>query len=120
MARTALVKTAALGAYGDYSVANAADLTMAAADTANQNYFVAAGNDLVVAHNGGAGALTITINSVADEYGRTGDVTAYSLGAGEYAIFGPFKIAGWQQSTGRIHLEASGADVKFGVVALPG
>jgi hypothetical protein len=120
MARTLLVKTTALGPYGAYT-ANAADLTMAAAAAvADKNYFVSSGRDLVVAHNTGAGARTITITSVADpHYGRTGDILTYSLGAGEYAVFGPFPLPGWQQSTGQVYLEASDPEVKFGVVALP-
>lgn len=117
MARTSLTKTTALGGYGSYA-ADAADLTMEAADVTNGNQFVASGNDLVIAHNTGASAATITIRSVADPYGRTGDIS-YSLGAGEYAVFGPFPCLGWQQSDGKIYLEASSADVKFGVLALP-
>lgn len=119
MARTTLTKTAALGAYGDYSVANAADLTMAAADTSNQNQFVASSRDLVIAHNTGGSAQTVTITSSDDPYGRSGDIDAYSIGAGEYAIFGPFKRPGWIQSDGYVYLEANSTDVKFGVVALP-
>jgi len=120
MARTTLTKTTALGAYGDYSVANSADMTMAAADTSNQNQFVASSRDLVIAHNTGGSAYTITVTSVDDpHYGRQGDIATYSLGAGEYAIFGPFKRPGWVQSDGYVYLEASNALVKFGVVALP-
>ena len=120
MARTTLTKTTALGAYGDYSVANAADMTMTAADTSNDNQFVASSKDLVIAHNTGGSAYTVTITSAADPtYGREGDITTYSLGAGEYAVFGPFKRPGWVQSDGYVYLEASNASVKFGVVALP-
>jgi hypothetical protein len=118
MARALVTKTTALGAYAAYT-GNAADLTMAAANVADKNYFVAGGNDLVVAHNTGVGAVTVTITSVADPFGRTGDVTAYSMAAGEYAVFGPFKNLGWAQSNGQVYLEASSADVKFGVVAVP-
>lgn len=118
MARTTLTKTTALGAYGTYS-ANAADLTMAAADAVNYNQFVASNNDLVIAYNSGAGAVTLTISSVADpKYGRTGDISAYSIGVGEYAVFGPMKNAGWKQSDGYIYLTASSADLYLGVVAL--
>jgi len=119
MARTALTKTTALGAYGNYA-ANAADLTMTAADDTDKNSYTCEGNDLVIAHNTGAGAHTVTITSVDDEYGRDGDISAYSLGAGEYAIFGPLKPHGWRQSDGKVYLEADDAEVKFGVVKLPG
>lgn len=46
-------------------------------------------------------------------------ISAYSLGAGEYAAFGPFEREGWMQSDGYIYLEASHAEVKFGVLTLP-
>lgn len=118
MPRVSLTPKAALGAYGNYGVANAADLAMAAADASSLNQFVASGNDLVFAHNTGGSDYTVTISSVADPFGRTGDITTYSLGAGEYAVFGPFKLAGWMQSDGKIYLQASNAGVKFGVVAL--
>jgi hypothetical protein len=92
---------------------------MAAADASNKNQFSSGGNDLVIVHNSGVSTRTVTINSVVDPYGRTGDITAYSLAAGDYAVFGPFKQAGWMQTTGKIHIEASHADVLIGVVALP-
>lgn len=119
MARTNLTKTTALGAYGNYA-ANAADLTMAVADVANKNQFTATGKDLIVAHNTGASAYTVTISSAPDPYGRSGDIAAYSIGAGEYAVFGPMELTGWMQPDGKIYLEAENAAVKFGVVALPG
>ncbi len=116
MARTTLTKTDAPGKYASQGAA----LTMEAADPTNKNQFVATGADLVFAHNTGAGAATVTINSVADPYGRTGDISSYSIPAGGYAVFGPFPSLGWQQSDGYIYLEASSTDVKFGVVKLPG
>jgi hypothetical protein len=120
MARASLTVATALGSYPTLQpTANALDLAMAAANVADKNQFTASGNDLVFAHNTGVGAVTVTITSVADPYKRTGDITAYSIGAGEYAHFGPFKMDGWKQTDGKIYLEASSADVKFGVVALP-
>lgn len=121
MPRTTLTKTTALGPYGDYTIANAADLTMTAADAVNYNQFVFGGEDLVIAHNTGGSIRTITITAASDPYRRAGNVIyEYSLGIGEYAVFGPFKAAGWLQSDGYLYLQASHADVKFGVVKLPG
>jgi hypothetical protein len=119
MARTSLVKTTALGSYGDYSVANSADLTMAAGDVANKNQFAATGDEVVIAHNTNGSAQTITVTSSPDPYGRTKDISAYSIGAGEYAVFGPFELTGWVQTDGKVYLEVSHADVKLGVVKLP-
>lgn len=120
MARATLTKLAALGSKSaPYATANAADLPMTAADASNKNQFAVGGNDLVIAHNTGASAYTVTVTSVADpQYGRTGDIAAYSIGAGEYAVFGPFNMAGWLQTDGYVYLEASNASVKFGVVQL--
>lgn len=118
MARTNLTPKAAVGAYGDYP-ADSADLAMTAADVANMNQFSASGKDLIVAHNTGASAYSVTITSAPDPYGRSKDIATYSLAAGEYAVFGPFQLAGWVQSDGKIYLQASNASVKFGIVALP-
>jgi hypothetical protein len=120
MARATLTALAALGAYGTYG-ANLADLPMTAADVANKNEVVATNNDLIIAHNTGGSAYTVTVTSVADpSFGRTGDIAAYSVGAGEYAAIGPMKNAGWKQADGKLYFEASNAAVKLGVVALGG
>lgn len=117
MARTSLTPLTALGAYGTYS-ANAADVTMTAADVANKNQATMSAKLLLIAHNTGGSAYTVTVDSVADPYGREGDITTYSVGAGEYAVFGPFEPAGWRQSDGKLYFEASNAAVKFGLVRL--
>jgi len=117
---TDLTKTVAKGAYADYSTANSADLTETAADTGNGNQFTASDNDLVIARNSGATEHTVTITSVNDPYGRTKNITAYALQAGEIAIFGPLKLTGWVQSTGKILVSANHAEIKFGIVQLPG
>lgn len=118
MARTTLTKTTPVGSYGTYSAA-AAKMTMTAADVANKNQFVATGHDLVVAYNSGGSPYTVTITSAPDEFGRSGDITTYSVPAGETHIFGPFKLPGWQQTDGKIYLEASNASILFGVITLP-
>ncbi len=118
MARTTLTAKAALGNATNAYTAGAADLTMTAADVANKNEVVASGNDLVIAHNTGGVAYTVTITSVADPYGRTGDIATYSLDAGDYVVFGPLKNEGWMQSNGKLYFEASNAGVKFGIVKL--
>jgi len=120
MARTTLTKTTALGAYSaSYATANAADATFTAADASNGNQFVAGNNDLVVVRNSGASPYTLTISSVVDPYARTGDITTYSIGAGEYAVFGPFRNVGWMQSDGYVYLTGSNASLLIGVIALP-
>lgn len=120
MARTSITPQTLEGAYGDYG-ADEADLTFAATTGAagdSGNQFSASGNDLVIVRNDNGGAQTITFTSVPDKLGRSGDIETYSIGAGEYAAFGPFKVEGWRQTDGKIYFETSSADVKVAVIAL--
>lgn len=48
--------------------------------------------DAVLAH-------TVSFEAVPDSLNRDGDVSGYSLGAGELAILGPFRLAGWNSGT---------------------
>ena len=43
---------------------------------------------LLLWRNSGAGANTVTLTSIADSHGRSGDVTTFSVGAGEYGARG--------------------------------
>lgn len=99
--------------------AGAADATFTAADTTNKNSFVSTGREIVIAFNSGGADYTATITSAPDDLGRTKDVDAYALQAGDYAVFGPVKQKGWKQSDGKIYLEGSNAAVKFLVIRLP-
>lgn len=118
MARTSITKSTLQGPYPTLPVtANLLDLTFEAADVANKNQFAGAGDDILLAWNTGASAYTVTFTSVADDKKRTGDVTTYSIGAGDIAAF-RFKDAGWKQSDGKIYIEAENAAVKFAVAAL--
>lgn len=99
--------------------ADAADLALTACDATNFEQYASTGRELVFVYNSGAGARTITFTSAPDELGRTGDITTYSLAAGEYAVFGPFPVRGWRQSNGYMYLQGSHAEVKVGVVTIP-
>ena len=115
MARQTLTKTNAPGGYSGSGTA----VTMTAADATNKEEFVSTGRELVIAQNTGVGARTVTINSVDDSFGRAEDITAESIAAGAIRVYGPFPTAGWQQSGGKINLEASHAEVKWGIIVLP-
>jgi hypothetical protein len=119
MARVLVAAQVAPGAY-PVVTANSRDLAMQAADPSLKNYTpLVEGKTLLIAQNTDSGAHTVTITSIVDAFNRTGDVTAYSLGAGELAIFGPFKEAGWKHlDTGEVGIwfEANDATVKFAVV----
>jgi hypothetical protein len=101
--------------------ANGADFTFAAADTSNGNEFVCTGRDLVLVYNSGGSTYTVTITSAADEKGRSGDITTYSLSTLEFAVFGVglTNAKGWKQTDGTIVLTASNAAVKFAILRMP-
>ncbi|MFZ4773934.1 MAG: hypothetical protein ACOYM3_01135 [Terrimicrobiaceae bacterium] len=116
MARATLTKTNAPGGYAAAGVA----VTMTAADASNLNQFVANGNDVIIIQNSGAGAHTWTLTSTVDSFGRLGTITTESIAAGAIRVFGPLPLPGWVQSDGKVYLQADHAEVKFGIIQLPG
>lgn len=104
--------------------ADAADRPYTATNATNDCKVVISGKEYLDFFNSGAGARTVTIDSIKDPiYGRLGSVTAYSIGAGEYAMFGPFSQDAWQQTSGGdagfMTFEAEHAEVKCRVIKFP-
>jgi len=102
-------------------VAGSADFvwTTAGADFADGASFVLTGREILLVRNDNVGAQTLTITSVVDKYGRTGDITAYSMAAADYVVMPIFKTEGWKQTTGLLHFAASATDVFFAVLRMP-
>jgi hypothetical protein len=100
--------------------ANAWDaaFTAAGADFADGAGFTLTGKEIVIVRNGNAAPQTVTVSSVKDPFNRTGDVTAYSIGIGEYCVLPQFQPVGWAQADGKLYLAASAADVEFLVLRL--
>ena len=120
MPRITHVAQVPLGSIGDYSVGDAADLIFLAADVANMEQTILTGKEMIIARNVGGGPFLITVNSVNDPFNRTGDITDYSLGAGEFAIFGPFDRTGWKQvGSSLIFFEANNVAIEIAVVRIP-
>ena len=118
MPRTSIASQTPKGPYPGTVSANLLDITYTAIDSTNHNQTLWAGNRmLLVARNSGAGARTITFTSIADSHNRTGDVTAFSMGAGEYAAF-LFERDGWQQTDGYLYFTGEHAEVLVAVLAL--
>ncbi len=90
-----------------------------AADVANGNYFPSTGRELLIAFNSGVSAYTVTVTSTPDTFGRTATITAESLAAGAYHIYGPLAKTGWADSSGHINIAASNALVLFAVIQIP-
>ncbi len=117
---TAITVQTMLGPYATYG-AGLADFTFAAGTITDGNTFVCTGRELLVVQNTDAGAVTITITSVVDEKNRTGDITTYSVGIGEYACFsiGLTNAKGWKSTAGLVRITVSDADLKVAVLRLP-
>jgi hypothetical protein len=101
--------------------ANGADFTFTAGATTTDT-FACTGRQILLAYNSdGANPYTVTITSTADDKGRSEDITAYSLAAGEYAVFGVglTNSAGWKQTNGTIIVDVENAAVKWAVLTLP-
>lgn len=91
-------------------------LTQTAADAVNFNSTPATGKEVLVVQNSGAAPYTVTVHSVADQLGRTGDITTFSIAAGAIAWLGPFPVTGWKQSDGTLWFDGSNVALKFSVI----
>lgn len=104
-----------------YAVAESADVTYEASSGdvgVNGDEFVSSGNDIVICRNDQIGAQTITFYTLEDPYGMQEDLSTYSIGIGEYAIFGIFQVIPWRQADGNVYLGTSHADVMIAIIAL--
>lgn len=100
-------------------VANSLDFAFTAPSVAADGIdFQATGREVVLIQNSDVGAQTFTLVSVADELRRTGDITTYSLAAGEFAALIP-PTRGWAGSNGRILITMSNVAVKVAVLRMP-
>jgi len=121
MARLVLTPITVIGKYPTLQpAANALDIafTPAGASFADGAGWTLGSCDVLLVQNLNAGAQTFTISTVIDEYGRTGDITAYSVGIAEFAAFGPVALAGFKQADGQVYIAAAAADVGFAVLRL--
>lgn len=123
MARTPITLTVSIGPYPVLPVtADSADVVMAAltgssGSNGNQCAFGNFNRLLLVFQNtDGASARTVTLTSIAGAniFNRSGDVSAYSMGIGEFASF-LVERNGWVQSDGNLYFEASSANVKVAI-----
>src|SRR5687768_4495623 len=88
---------------------NTLDFAFTAGESDNGYQYPATGREVVILRNTNVGAQTFTLKSVADELNRTGDITTYSLGAGEFAVLVP-PLKGFQQIDGNIYIDISHDD----------
>lgn len=79
-----------------------------AADTTNGNYFVNSGRELLFVENTGSSSVTITLDYVADQYGRDG-TKVITVAAGVTKVIGPFAKDLYNQSGEQVYINASAA-----------
>lgn len=120
MPRTTIAVQVPKGPYPTLQpAADALDMTLTACDTVNKNQTPLSGALLLIAQNSHATTpYTITISSVADARNRTGDITTYSLAAGDIAMFLINQADGWLQADGNLYYEGSNAAVKFALLKI--
>lgn len=121
MPRTAFAAQTPKGPYPGTISANLLDVTWTAADNPNGHTTTwGPGNRMMILwRNSGAGARTVTVTSTASAaHARTGDVTAFSLGAGEYGAF-IVERDGWIQTDGALYHTAEHAEVYVAVLNIP-
>jgi hypothetical protein len=124
MARVLVAAQLPAGAYPALPPgANSRDVTFQVCDSGLGNYTpIVENKTLILIQNVAVGAKTVTFTSVVDDKNRTGDITAYSVGASEIAMFGPFKAAGWSHGIGAgngIWIDGEDANIKIAVITLP-
>lgn len=95
-----------------------ASFSFVACDNVNGNSFTHTGHELLLAFNSDASAHSVTVASVADLMGRTGDSTK-NINGSAYYVFQLFPPAGWRQTDGTIHVTCSDATLKLAVIRFP-
>ncbi len=92
--------------------------TETASDDTNDHSMVNDGHTILLAVNRASNTPTVTIVSVSDQYGRTGDI-AQALTATTVRVFGPFTPkANWNQSDGTVQVDVTGTDTSVAFTAL--
>lgn len=119
MARKQIPIITPLGPYPGVVSANALDFVFTTADNVNFDQFNFTGRELLIVRNSTGGALTFTLESVADPQGRTQDITTYSLSAAELAVFWCGNLTGWNNA-GQFFLRSSAATMDYAVFKIPG
>lgn len=107
-----------VGPYPGTVAANDLDITWAAA-TIGSTTFTVTGKELILVHNTGISSATLTLVSVADRYNRSGTISDYALGGGEYAAFWVGNIIGWRDSAGIMTIQSATSGHNIAVIRIP-
>lgn len=116
-AKAAYTVVASTNAPNAYDVVPAS-FTWVASDNVNGNSFTHTGRELLLVWNSDVNPHSITVTSVADVSGRTGDSTK-NINGGAYYVFQLFPVSGWRQTDGTIHITSADPTLKLAVIHLP-
>jgi hypothetical protein len=120
MPRTNIAAQTTPGAYPTLPISpDARDVAFVGANVADGNdTALVAGKTLVLVTNVDTVAHTVSFTSAPDTLNRKGDITAYSVGAGNIALFGPFTTVGWAVG-GRLQINGDNVNIEIAVITLP-
>lgn len=119
MAYTAIAQQTVAGPYAAESItAKMTTITFTAADITNGNEIImATGRTLLLCRNDDVGAVTVTVASSPDPYGRTATITAFSIAAGA-TVGRIFEVVGWESTGGGRNLVVTASDVDLKIAAI--
>ncbi len=118
MPRTNLTKTK-LKKFDGAAAANEFRVPGTAGDVGNNMSFVHTGREEIILTVSGSVARTLTVPSVPDKNGRSGDIVTYSVDVDEVHVIPPFISEGWKQPDGTVHLNPSHAELVIRIVQYP-
>lgn len=103
------------------NTAGALDFTFASSSGSATDQLTGNGRDIILAYNSGSATGTVSVASVADEKNRTGNISSYSMAAGDFACIpvGLTNNKGWMDSSKKITITTSSADLKLAALRLP-
>ncbi len=92
--------------------------TETASDDTNDHAMTNDGHTILLAVNRAASVPVVLIVSVADAYGRTGDISQALTGT-TVRVFGPFTPKrNWNQTDGKVNIDVTGTDTDVFFTAL--
>ena len=117
MARTALT-VQELGRNGEAST-----ITWTSADATNDHEFQNTGREILMCRNENAATRDVTVVSVSDRFGRSGDVTktvpAAAAGAAGFAAWGPLLPENFNSSGNLAYVDLTvDTDLEFAVIRI--
>lgn len=127
MAYTALTVTSVPSSYANTTAVitwNTASILVPDVDpdvSVDGDNFALTGKELLLVRNtvGDASAKTVTVDSVACQHGRTGDIDAQSIPDTKVYVMPMFKSDGWLQTDRSVHVAAEDDNIKLAVLRLP-